>query len=233
MRARARGRHPSIQWRARARHTRPELGRAGVRHALGACTAQRSACNAVWATDQGPCPGCRTESARCWALGSQQRRRRHRARRRARAGRMARRMAWRRARSSAVHSAAYAVLRSSAPIITSMALTDPRGTPRSATPPTPLLSVGVGTACSLCCRPESEAADSCHACTAAQTGLARSAGRLVGISVRKIRPRLMVERLNTALGRRPRGLIRSIREWHMQFAAAGERSGARNCQSTN
>ena len=54
-------------------------------HALGACTAQRSACNAVWATDQGPCPGCGTESARCWASGSQQRRRRHRARQRARA----------------------------------------------------------------------------------------------------------------------------------------------------
>eukprot|EP01043_Picozoa_sp_COSAG02_P006388 COSAG02_NODE_181_length_30783_cov_53.060520_15_plen_124_part_00 len=32
----------------------------------------QGACNAVWATDQGPCPGCGIHLARCWALGSQQ-----------------------------------------------------------------------------------------------------------------------------------------------------------------
>ena len=82
-------------------------------------------------------------------------------------------------------------------------------------------------------QPEPEAVDSCHACVAARTGLARSAGRLGGISARAIRPRLTVGRSNTALGRRPRGSIRSMRGWRVQLGAAGERSGVRSCHWTN
>eukprot|EP01043_Picozoa_sp_COSAG02_P017611 COSAG02_NODE_801_length_17030_cov_150.308428_15_plen_102_part_00 len=53
MHARARGRHaPLHQRRARATRASGAWSRAGVRHALGACKAQRNACNAVWATDR-------------------------------------------------------------------------------------------------------------------------------------------------------------------------------------
>jgi hypothetical protein len=56
---------------------------------------------------------------------------------------------------------------------------------------------------------------------------------LGGISARSIRPRLMVGRLNTALERRPRGSIGSMRGWRAQLCVAGEWSGAHNCHWKN